>query len=310
MSYIGTSPNQDIVVNTHEYVAVAGQTVFNVVYDKYVEVYINGILLSDTDYVASNGVSVVLNTGASAGDVVKVSGYDSFRYANTVDIDTAQTITGQKTFTSPVKVADATLVNEALSKGQLLAEMKAVDGAGSGLDADLLDGLNSSSFALVSNVVHKSFIAQYYQALSSANGDTEVGGAGVFTLQITTKRPNSRIKIYARHFGEQINAMNVVFNVKRNGARINTGGDNSLWRGLSMPCQTYPAADNTSTPEIMELTTIDTPNVTAGTTLTYMLVMARSDTPVLGTYTNRTFNNTGAVNYETGTSELIIEEML
>ena len=48
--------------------------------------------------------------------------------------------------TKTFKVADATLADEALSKGQLLIEMKAVDGIGSGLDADLLDGLNSSSF--------------------------------------------------------------------------------------------------------------------------------------------------------------------
>ena len=45
--------------------------------------------------------------------------------------------------TNTFKVADATSANEALSKGQLLNEIKAVDGAGSGLDADLLDGQNA-----------------------------------------------------------------------------------------------------------------------------------------------------------------------
>jgi hypothetical protein len=43
--------------------------------------------------------------------------------------------------TQSFKVADATLADEALSKGQLLTEMKAVDGIGSGLDADLVRGL-------------------------------------------------------------------------------------------------------------------------------------------------------------------------
>ena len=40
------------------------------------------------------------------------------------------------------KVADAVNADEALSKQQLLTEMKSVDGIGSGLDADLLDGYN------------------------------------------------------------------------------------------------------------------------------------------------------------------------
>jgi len=43
--------------------------------------------------------------------------------------------------TQTFKVADAINANEAVSKGQLLNEIKNVDGAGSGLDADLLRGL-------------------------------------------------------------------------------------------------------------------------------------------------------------------------
>ena len=43
--------------------------------------------------------------------------------------------------TQPFKIADAVNADEAVSKGQLLTEMKAVDGLGSGLDADLLRGL-------------------------------------------------------------------------------------------------------------------------------------------------------------------------
>ena len=43
--------------------------------------------------------------------------------------------------TKVFKVADAINADEALAKGQLLTEMKLVDGSGSGLDADLLRGL-------------------------------------------------------------------------------------------------------------------------------------------------------------------------
>ena len=48
-------------------------------------------------------------------------------------------------FRSPV-IPDAININEPLSKGQLLTAIKAVDGAGSGLDADLLDGKDSTQF--------------------------------------------------------------------------------------------------------------------------------------------------------------------
>ena len=119
MSYLGVGPDQDIVVNTHEYVATAGQTTFNAVYDDYVKVYLNGTLLADSDYVATDGVTVVLNVGAAAGDIVAVDGYESFKYNNSVMTNTDQTISGKKTFTKGVVVADAVNDNEAVSLQQL-----------------------------------------------------------------------------------------------------------------------------------------------------------------------------------------------
>ena len=54
--------------------------------------------------------------------------------------------------TKTFKVADAVNTNEALAKGQLLTEIKSIGGAGSGLDADLLDGLDSTAFAHSQNI--------------------------------------------------------------------------------------------------------------------------------------------------------------
>jgi len=47
--------------------------------------------------------------------------------------------------TKVFKVANAVNTDEALAKGQLLTEMKLVDGSGSGLDADLWQGGNQST---------------------------------------------------------------------------------------------------------------------------------------------------------------------
>ena len=59
--------------------------------------------------------------------------------------------------TQKFKVADATAANEALSKGQLLAEIQNIDGSGSGLDADKLDGLDSTAFAKLNGDSNQKF---------------------------------------------------------------------------------------------------------------------------------------------------------
>jgi len=57
----------------NSFIATAGQTVFNVTYDVgYLEVYLNGIRLSSSEYTATNGTSVTLNSAASGGDVVDI----------------------------------------------------------------------------------------------------------------------------------------------------------------------------------------------------------------------------------------------
>ena len=77
MSYIGNNLENDISTRRYEYTATAGQTVFPCAYDKGVDVYLNGFCLSNTDYIATDGVSVVLNTGATAGQIVIIKAYVS-----------------------------------------------------------------------------------------------------------------------------------------------------------------------------------------------------------------------------------------
>jgi hypothetical protein len=57
----------------NSFVATAGQTTFSVTYDVgYVDVFLNGIRLSSSEYTAANGTSVVLNEAAALGDVVDI----------------------------------------------------------------------------------------------------------------------------------------------------------------------------------------------------------------------------------------------
>ena len=56
--------------------ATAAQTNFTAQYTVgYLQVYVNGIVLNSSDYTATSGTSVVLNTAAALGDIVEVVGY-------------------------------------------------------------------------------------------------------------------------------------------------------------------------------------------------------------------------------------------
>jgi len=66
--------------NRYSY-AVSGssQSTFSAQYVvPYVDVYLNGVRLASSDYVATNGTSVVLNTAAQVGDVVEIVALNSY----------------------------------------------------------------------------------------------------------------------------------------------------------------------------------------------------------------------------------------
>ena len=67
-----------------EYVATSGQTNFSATYDVgFVDVYLNGSkLIPTTDFTATNGATVILNTGAVTGDNVSIIAYGAFNVAD------------------------------------------------------------------------------------------------------------------------------------------------------------------------------------------------------------------------------------
>jgi len=92
MPYIGKAPNFG-VRSRYVYQASASQTSFSgsdsnsltLSYNDslYMDVYQNGVLLkAGTDYTATTGTTVVLETGASTDDVVEMIVYDVFSVNN------------------------------------------------------------------------------------------------------------------------------------------------------------------------------------------------------------------------------------
>lgn len=93
MPYIGVSPSNG-VRKVFDYTATAGQTSFSgsdnnsqtLAYtdSAYVDVFQNGVLLVPSDYTATTGTSVVLDTGATVSDSVQIVVFDVFSVADTV----------------------------------------------------------------------------------------------------------------------------------------------------------------------------------------------------------------------------------
>ena len=93
MAYLGVSPSNG-VRQKHTYTATASQTSFSGVGDEnitlsyrdsnYVDVYQNGVKLSEADYTATSGTAIVLATGATVSDMIEIVVYDVFSVADTV----------------------------------------------------------------------------------------------------------------------------------------------------------------------------------------------------------------------------------
>lgn len=66
------------------YISTQGQTTFSVNYDLgSVDVYVNGIRLASTDFIATTLTSVTLASGLNAGDIVELVSFGAFTVADT-----------------------------------------------------------------------------------------------------------------------------------------------------------------------------------------------------------------------------------
>jgi hypothetical protein len=103
----------------YNYTATSGQTTFSGADDNaatlsYTQqnliVTLNGIVLEDgTDYTASNGTSIVLASGASAGDELNIVAFKSFTTADMVPASTGGTFSGNVAVTGNLTVDTNTL---------------------------------------------------------------------------------------------------------------------------------------------------------------------------------------------------------
>jgi hypothetical protein len=178
-----TASAEDFLVSQfkqEEFTATSGQTTFTTTgYTVgYATVYLNGVLLQDgVDYTATNGTTVVLTVGAATDDILTVvagsvfSGADVVSASNggtfsgNVDFGVGIDVTGNITVTGTVDGRDVAADGTKLdgieagatadqTASEILTAIKTVDGAGSGLDADILDGQQGSYYLDANNFVN------------------------------------------------------------------------------------------------------------------------------------------------------------
>lgn len=159
-------------------------------------------------------------------------------------------------------------------------------------------------------------ILQVVSFNTSSQGSVSVGNSDTtlspdITKSITPVASGSNFLIQVRWAGEVTwgGQWNGLFNIHRDGSRINAPGTN-YWQGLMSPGLLYNSNDDNSTGDQMSFSTLDTTGSTAGTAITYRLVAVSSNSGASYTYyTNRTFGSTGQSAYEAWSSEIIISEI-
>ena len=105
--YIGNIPVPQATQTRDNFTATSGQTSFNTsgYSPGYIDVYLNGVHLDPSDYTATDGNTVVLNSGATAGDVLSTVAFSTFIVSGNIDnvaittddltVDNDVTVTGR-----------------------------------------------------------------------------------------------------------------------------------------------------------------------------------------------------------------------
>ena len=131
MPYIGKDPGTGLR-GRFIYTATAGQTTFSgsdslgrtLTYtdSEYTDVYLNGVKLDKADYTATSGTSIVLDSGATTGDILEVLAFDTFglfsgEFAQDVTVAGDLTVSGTTTAAATTMTGDLSLADKIVHTG-------------------------------------------------------------------------------------------------------------------------------------------------------------------------------------------------
>ena len=163
---VWVAPSGSSILATTDFTATSGQTTFSVTYTPALlqGVYRNGIKLGLSDYTATNGTSIVLNTGAITGDLIEVQYFSALATTTTVT-----SFSGGSTGLTP---------SSATSGAVTLAGTLGVGNGGTGVTSSTGSGSNvlNTSPTLVTPIlgVASATSLTLGSALTVANGGTGI----------------------------------------------------------------------------------------------------------------------------------------
>jgi hypothetical protein len=181
--------------NRFIYTATASQTTFTgaddntntLAYDAgYIDVYLNGIRLNPADYTASTGSSIVLASGATAGDILYVVAFGTFSLANinANDISTG-TLNTARLPTVPTTKGGTGLTTIGTA-GQVLK----VNSGATALEYGTVDLANLSATSLTSGTLPDARFPATLPAISGANL-TSLNASNLSSGTVSTARLGS-----------------------------------------------------------------------------------------------------------------------
>jgi len=177
MSYIGNQPVPQSLESRQEFTATASQTTFatNGYTVGYVDVYLNGVKLSTSDFTATNGSDVVLGSGATAGDVLAVVMKNDHSDLVALPITDSQGNNVLSESSGTVTLTADTAIIEGSSSGDLVR----ITQTGTGNALVVEDETNPDSTAFVINNVGKVGIRK-----SVPTAELDVVGLAAFNQKI------------------------------------------------------------------------------------------------------------------------------
>ena len=174
----------------YRYIATAGQTTFTGVdsngatlaYDPlYLDVYLNGSRLDQSDYTATSGSSIVLGVASALNDEVNIICFGTFAVATHV-LKTGDTMSGQLTVPNLVSTNGSTIQGLTIGRGAGAVATNTAVGAS----------------ALAANTTGDASVAIGYQALLNSTTGLQNVAVGYQTLlSNTTGAANSAVGRYA-----------------------------------------------------------------------------------------------------------------
>jgi len=153
------------------FICTEGQTGFSTTYTAgYIDVFLNGVRLSESEFLASDGNNITLDVGASLNDVVDIikyepdlsgsnwtlTGTDIYRYSKvgintipTVDLDVVGDVLVSGVTTSATVNANTTLQIGGVSVTSTAAELNILDGVtATTAELNILDGVTATTAEL------------------------------------------------------------------------------------------------------------------------------------------------------------------